>query len=287
VLSQTIISLHAVVKVNSTNKDEGERDYYFFARISTLEDGEVLQDDLNNLTSWSEKWKLGFNPEKCKVMHIGHSFGTKYRMKIQEKVWELEETKEEIDLGIIVTSNLKPSQQCVKAASKARSILGWINRHFGLLNTDEFNSLYKTYVRPHMVSLQKDIKCLEKIQCRATKIVYGLKDTAYDDRMKFLGLLSLENRRLRGDLIEVFKILTDRENVDKNQFFTLSEFSHRGGHSLKLSKPWSTRQGTPEFLQTTGNRHMKQTSDVISSTSVNMFQNKLDDYWNDVGVKSY
>ena len=60
-------------------------------------------------------------------------------------------------------------------------------------------------------------------------MVYGLKDTAYDDRLKFLGLLSLENRRLRGDLIEVFKILTDRENVDKNQFFTLSEFSHLRG----------------------------------------------------------
>jgi len=97
-----------------------------WTRISSLEDGEVLQNDLNNLTSWSDKWKLGFNPEKCKVMHIGHSFETKYRMKIQEKVWELEETKEERDLGIIVTSNLKPSQQCVKAASKARSILGWI-----------------------------------------------------------------------------------------------------------------------------------------------------------------
>ena len=45
---------------------------------------------------------------------------------------------------------LKPSQQCVKAASKARSILGWINRHFGSLNADEFKILYKIYVRPHV-----------------------------------------------------------------------------------------------------------------------------------------
>jgi len=67
-------------------------------------------------------------------------------MNVQGKVGELEETREERDL-IIVTSNLKPSQQCIKAASKARSILGWINR---LLNTDEFKILYKTYVRPHM-----------------------------------------------------------------------------------------------------------------------------------------
>ena len=96
--------------------------------------------------------------------------------------------------------------------------------------------------------LQKDIRCLEKIQRRATKMVYGLKDTAYDDRLKILGLLSLENRRLQGDLIEVFKILTDRENVNKEQFFTLSEFSYLRGHSLKLSNLRSTRQVRQNFL---------------------------------------
>ena len=79
-----------------------------------MKDGEVLQDDLNNLMSWSDKWKLGFNPEKCNVMHIGHSLDTKYSMKVQGKVWQLEETTEERDLVIIVTttSNMKPSQQC-------------------------------------------------------------------------------------------------------------------------------------------------------------------------------
>jgi len=71
-------------------------------------------------------------------------------MNVQGKVWELKDTKEERDLGITVTNNLKPSHQCIKAACKARSILGWINRHFGLLNTDEFKILYKTYIRPHM-----------------------------------------------------------------------------------------------------------------------------------------
>ena len=254
-----------------------------WTRISTLEDGEVLQNDLNNLTSWSDKWKLGFNAEKCKVMHIGHSFDTQYSMKVQGIDWKLVETKEERDLGIIVTSNLKPSQQCVKAALKARSILGWINRHFGFLNKDEFNILYKTYVRPHMEFciqawspyLQKDIRCLEKVQRRATKMVYGLKDTAYEDRLKILGLPSLENRRLRGDLIEVFKILTDRENVNKEQFFSLSEFSHLRGHTLKLSKQRSSRQVHQHFFsQRIINSWNKLPSDVVLSTSVNMFKNR-------------
>ena len=114
-------------------------------------DSHVFQDDLDNLMCWSDKWKLGFNPQKCKTMHVGHSVNTEYKMTTQGKVWKLDETKEERDLCviIIVTNNLKPSQQCTKAASKARSILVWIKRQFGSLSKNEFLILYKTYVRPH------------------------------------------------------------------------------------------------------------------------------------------
>jgi len=139
--------------------------------------------------------------------------------------------------------------------------------------------------------LQKDTRCLEKIQRRATKMVHGLKSMAYDDRLEILGLLSLEKRRLRfvhGDLIKVFKILTDRENIDKHQFFTPSLCSHLREHSLKLLKPRSSRQVRQNFFsQRVIDEWNKLPSDIVTSTSVNVFKNKLDDHWNDVGVKSY
>jgi len=56
----------------------------------------------------------------------------------------------------------------------------------------------------------KDISCLEQI-CRATKLNY-----AYKDRLVF-GLTTLKIRRLRGDLIETYKILTKKEHIDPNQ----------------------------------------------------------------------
>ena len=60
----------------------------------------------------------------------------------------------------------------------------------------------------------------------------------YKDRLSQLGLTTLETRRRRGDLIETFKIMTDRENLDKNQFFHLSTSGHGlRGHSLKLAVP--------------------------------------------------
>jgi len=98
--------------------------------------------------------------------------------------------------------------------------------------------------------LQKDIRCLEKIQRRATKMVHGWKNIAYDERLEILGLILLEKRRLRGDLIEVFKILTDRENIDKHQFFISSLCSHLAERTqLETVEAEIKSTSTSEFLQ--------------------------------------
>ena len=61
---------------------------------------------------------------------------------------------------------------------------------------------------------------LEKIQRRATKLIPGLRDLTYKERLKECGLSTLEMCRLRGDQIEVFKILNGYENNDSNLFFS-------------------------------------------------------------------
>ena len=72
---------------------------------------------------------------------------------------------------------------------------------------------------PHLAA---DIQCLEKVQRAATKIVPGLKNLEYSDRLKRLGLTTLETRRKKGDLIETYKILSGKENTTGNKFFELS-----------------------------------------------------------------
>ena len=52
---------------------------------------------------------------------------------------------------------------------------------------------------------------LEKIQRRATKLIPGLRDLTYEELLKECGLTTLETRRLRGDQIQVFKILNGYE----------------------------------------------------------------------------
>ena len=69
--------------------------------VTQVEDNLLLQKDLDSMAEWSEEWLLRFNPEKCKVMHIGHSIKTQYYTKDNEINRHLMETDEERDLGIL------------------------------------------------------------------------------------------------------------------------------------------------------------------------------------------
>ena len=105
----------------------------------------------------------------------------------------------------------------------------------------------KAIVRPHLEyciqawnpHLRKDVDMLEKIQRRATKLISGLRDLTYEERLKECGLTTLETRRLRGDQIEVFKILNGYENIDSNIFFEIKESKITRGHNYTLVKKQS------------------------------------------------
>ena len=101
--------------------------------------------------------------------------------------------------------------------------------------------LYKAIVRPHLEYCiqawrpyrKKDIDKLERIKRRATKMIPELRDFSYESHLLQCGLTTLETRRLRGDQIEVFKIVNVYEDVDRNMFFKLKEGSRTIGHIVK------------------------------------------------------
>ncbi len=133
------------------------------------------------------------------------------------------------DLGISIASNLKFSQQCKDAAGKANRMLGFMNRNFFFKNKDIILPLYISLVRrnleyavqfwsPHHA---KDITKLEAVQRRATKIITSLRNKSYEERLASLNLFSLEKRRLRGKLIECFKIFKGFTNIDASKLFSV------------------------------------------------------------------
>ena len=70
----------------------------------------------------------------------------------------------------------------------------------------------------------KDIDLLEKMQRRATRMMAN-KSLSYYDRLKKFGLTTLETRRLRGDLIEVYKLFKGYDGVDFNVFFQIVKYT--------------------------------------------------------------
>jgi len=103
--------------------------------------------------------------------------------------------------------------------------------------------VYKSIVRPKLEYciqawrpyICKDIELLEKVQRKATRLMFSDKSLRYYERL-ILGLTSLETRRLQGDIIEVFTFFEGLEDVSYNIYFTLPQ-SGLGGHSYKLYKP--------------------------------------------------
>ena len=266
-------------------------DTKLFRKVNTDGDKQHLQNDLDRLVKWSEKWQMLFNFGKCKCLHTGHrNLNVNYRMG--DTV--LGTTVKEKDLGVTISADMKVSEQCGIAASKGNQILGLIRRNITYKGKKLIIPLYKAIVRPHLEYCiqawrpyrKKDIDTLERIQRRATKMIPELRDLSYEERLKECGLTTLETRRLRGDQIEVFKILNGYENIDRNMFFSLKKDSRTRGHEVKLVKDQCRLDiRKHSFSQRTINEWNKLSTDCVTASSVNMFKNKVDTYLRRAGYK--
>ena len=101
-------------------------DTKLFRKVKEIGDKQNLQDDIDKLVKWSEKWQMLFNFGKCKCLHTGSgNTGMNYEMGGNI----LSKTLKEKDLGVTMNANMKVSEQCRIAASKGNQVLGMIRRN--------------------------------------------------------------------------------------------------------------------------------------------------------------
>jgi hypothetical protein len=188
------------------------------------EDTSRLQADIERIVEWCDRWLMKLNVGKCKVMHIGFKNPrVNYQMKdvVSGESRALEKTDLERDLGVYISSDLKSRGQVNQAVSKANSMLGALKRTFTYRGVGMWKRLYTTYVRPHLEFavpvwspyLKGDIAKIESVQRRATKVAHAMRGKDYQERLRQLDLTTLEERRVRGDLIQWYKILNGFEKV--------------------------------------------------------------------------
>uniref|UniRef100_A0A8D9EF88 Uncharacterized protein n=1 Tax=Cacopsylla melanoneura TaxID=428564 RepID=A0A8D9EF88_9HEMI len=212
---------------------------------------------------------------KISVLHIGKNNPNK-NYSLNNII--INHTTNQKDLGVIITNDLKWDLQTDKVTKKAMSMTFLIKRVFKNLSPEGIAKIYKSYIRPIIEyalpvwnpQYEKNSSRLEKVQGSATKISNQMKKLSYQERLKTLNLTTHEERRTRGDLIEIYKLATNYYSCfDENEFLQFDTSSRRG-HSLKLLKERTYKNPRSHFLH---NRAFNQWNNLpqatIQSTSVN------------------
>ena len=155
----------------------------------------------------------------------------------------MERVTQEKDLGVVIDMGGKQAAQCQAAIGKANGVLGCIRRGIIYKSRGGVNIVHELSEATSRIlcavlvtTIQKDIDAMERVQRRVTRLIPGLARLSYEERLKETGLYTLERRWLRGDMMEMFKIMKGRDKISEDELFNRADGDRTRGHSLRVKK---------------------------------------------------
>lgn len=258
---------------------------------NSTEQRKNCQDDINNLVKWSEENSLSFNSNKCKILHLGtpgdsadDNHNHIYTMGGGSHPVDISTVLEEKDLGVTMDGSLCFRSHIGNCVRKANSMLGIIKRTFSSMGPDIFVGLYKSLVRPHVEysspvwspATVEEIRLIEGVQRRGTAQIKSLEGKTYEQRLRKLGLPSLEYRRLRADLIQVYRIFQGIDKLDITDIFVLDTNDRTRHHPRKIFKGrWNYVLKRNSFQYRVISLWNILHHDTVMAHSLNDFKSKL------------
>jgi len=261
-------------------------DLKLYLPIFSPADRHNLQGDLDRVHAWSESSLLKLHPDKCKSMRIGSSVHPPYQYKIGDS--QLQHVRQEKDIGVTIDANLKFEQHMAEKINKANRILGLISRTFIYKDGPTLLTLYISLVRPHLEYANqiwtpqtiKMIAAIENVQRRMTRMIPNIRHLSYEERLHHLKLPSLAYRRLRGDMIEMYKIATGIYDQEVTSNLLKFNTTNTRGHDYKIQKErprLNLRKHS--FFYRVVNPWNYLSNHVVQAKTVNTFKNRLDAFW--------
>ena len=218
-------------------------DLKIYSAVDTDADRDSLQNALDKLVLWSEKWQMCINTSKTFVLHLGKK-NPLFNYCLNNSV--IRSVDNASDLGVVVDSDLLFDKHVDLVVKRAYCRIGILFKGFVTRDIQVLKQAYVTFIRPILEYASmvwspyklKHITAIEKIQRHFTRRIPALRDLTYGERLALIGLESLELRRLKADVSMYYKILHGLTPLVPDEYFTVTIHNRttRSSDKLLLSK---------------------------------------------------
>jgi len=223
-----------------------------------------MQDDIDAMQLWCNKWDMTLNIDKVHVMHFG-ARNTRQEYYLEEGERQVVKVvQEEKDLGVLISNDLKPTKMVQRQSKKAHVQVTEMTRAFTYRNRTLL-SLYTSIIRPSMLygittwrpTNQTDLRALEQVQRRVIRMCGDLGRGSYEEKCRKAKLLTVEETLEEEDVLQAWGIMAGNDRVDRKQFWTLKTEEEDRGRAPRA------RLRYQEVVRTHPNRDCRKNSFAV------------------------